>query len=1183
MRQWTAEQLDAITARERSVIVSAAAGSGKTSVLVERLIRIIADRDNPVPVEKMIVVTFTNDAAAEMKQRLSVSLSGLINDRPFDKWLSRQHAMLGNASISTIHSFCFDLIRDNINMLSLASDFRIIDETEENILKDSVLKDLVDGYYEKYPEMMEMLNNNFCGNSDAPLCRMILELYGCISSIPFFKNWLKGLDGQYDSNIYLQEYIKKLKNTLFVCSNKLNTAYEKASEISDDKLMTLLSDDKNIVNKALSVLKANDYEELSDYFTSVKYKNFPAAGKNYAYPEERQFIKKIRDSVKETVKSIADNRAMLVNACDDIKRHKEIMSALSQIIIEFSENLYKAKEAKNAIGFDDAEQIVLNLLAECSEDGKIIRTKLAEELSEYYQVIMIDEFQDSNNRQDMIFRLLSHNGSAEEYGNNLFFVGDVKQSIYRFRLANPDNFINAVNNAVPYKENDKRNSYIKLNRNFRSSEQVINFVNYIFKNIMTESVGDIDYNKNEYLIKGAEFYENNRNTHIMLIDKSDESCEDTEAVCIAEKIRRMLDEKISVSRDNGKSSRPCEMKDFCILLRNRKKIPVYARELEKRGITVSCEEVSGYLKSREVSVLLNLLRVVDNPLSDIPITSVMLSPMFMFSADEVAEIRLINKEHNIYTNLYDALGIENDKPIFSKEDMIYTKSKFLYDFINELRLLSTFYTLPELIQKIYDSTDFTSVIQLYKDREKKKANLRMLLEYANSYELNSGNGLSGFIRYIDSVMESKGDFRSGNVSASSQNAVYIKTMHKSKGLEFPFVFIAETSTKFSIQDKLKPFQFSYDCGIGFKLQNKEKYEKFTTIPYEYICGYNQNKLLSEEMRLLYVALTRAKERLFITVNTAESEVGKAQEYAADIYMNQGITESLVSSAKSMGDWLLMTLLSHRKSGRIREVFGIYESYVNDDDFEISFEELKPDNDYETIIDTNEGKVSIEDNKISDRLRAAFEFKYDLKLSELNSKLSVSDVAKNDDSVNFILSRPAFMTESGKLTAAEKGTALHRFLQFTDFQNLEVDFEKEKKRMLDFGYISQKQSESIQYEDIDAFLHSEIYEMIKKSCRTIREKKFLISINDLELENEFGKKYKGTGGMLNGIIDMIIENEDHFVLVDYKTDKIDNLNIIAEKYKNQIFLYKKALEKIEKKPVKTALIYSFYKKTEIRIF
>lgn len=1183
MRQWTKEQLDAITARERSVIVSAAAGSGKTSVLVERLIRIIADSENPIPVEKMIVATFTNDAAAEMKQRLSLSLSNLINERPSDKWLSRQHAMLGNASISTIHSFCFDLIRDNITMLSLASDFRIIDETEENILKNNVLEDLIDSYYENHPEVMEMLNNSFCGNNDAPLCRMILELYGCISSIPFFKNWLKELDRQYDNNIYLQEYIKKLKNTLFVCIKKLNTAYEKASDISDDKLITLLDDDKNIVNKALSFLEEDDYEKLSDYLSDVKYKNFPSAGKNYAYPEERQFIKKIRDSVKETIKSAAENRAMLIYFKDDINRHKEIMSALSKIIVEFSENLYKAKESKNAIGFDDAEQIVLNLLAECDEDGKITRTKLAEELSEYYQVIMIDEFQDSNNRQDMIFRLLSRNGSAESYGNNLFFVGDVKQSIYRFRLANPDNFINAVNNAVPYKENDKRNSYIKLNRNFRSSEQVINFVNYVFKNIMTENAGDIDYNENEFLIKGAEFYENNRDTHIMLIDKSDSGADDIEAVCIAKKIRRMLDEKVSVSKDNGKSSRPCEMKDFCILLRNRKKIPVYASQLEKYGIAVSCEEVSGYLRSREVSALLNLLRVVDNPLSDIPITSVMLSPMFMFSADEVAEIRLINNENNIYTNLYDALGIENDKPIFSKDDMIYTKSKFLYDFINELRILSTFCTLPELIQKIYDSTDFTSVIQLYKDSEKKKANLRMLLEYANSYELNSGNGLSGFVKYIDSVMESKGDFKSGSVSASSQNAVYIKTMHKSKGLEFPFVFIAETSTRFSIQDKLKPFQFSCDCGIGFKLQNKEKYEKFTTIPYEYICGYNQNKMLSEEMRLLYVALTRAKERLFITVNKSDSEAGKAREYAADIYMNQGITAPLVSSAKSMGDWLLMTLISHRKSGRLREAFGIYESYVNEDDFEISYEELKPDNSYEEIADSKEIEVSTEENKISEKIRKAFEFEYDFKLSELNSKLSVSDIVKNDDSADFILSRPAFMTESGKLTAAEKGTALHRFLQFADFKNLEADFEKEKKRMLDFGYISQKQSDSIMYEDIDAFLHSEIYKMIKNSYRIIREKKFLISINDLELENDFGDKYKGTDGMLNGIIDMIIENEDHFVLVDYKTDKIDNLNIIAEKYKNQILLYKKALEKIEKKPVKTALIYSFYKKIEIRIF
>lgn len=1181
MRKWTKEQLDAVTAKGRSVIVSAAAGSGKTSVLVERLLRIIADGENPVPVEKMIVATFTNDAAAEMKQRLSLSLTELMEQNPSDKWLSRQHAMLGNASISTIHSFCFDLIRDNISMLSLAPDFRIIDETEENILRDNVLKELLDRYYEKYPDMMEMLNNNFCANSDEPLCRMIIVLYKNVSSIPFFQNWLKNISELYDDGIYLKNYMAEMKNTLISCRKRLEGIYKKACDISNDKLITVLNDDMDIIGKAVSLFEPESIQEFSDYLSGVKYKNFPPIKKDNPDYEDIQSVKKTRDSVKKTVCGLASNREMLINAEDDIRRHKEIMSAFSKIITEFSENLRKVKEEKNAVGFDDAEQIALDLLAECNADGEIVKTRLAEELSEYYQVIMIDEFQDSNNRQDMIFRLLSENGSAKEYGNNLFFVGDVKQSIYRFRLANPDNFINAVNNAVPYREEDNRNSYIKLNRNFRSSEQVIDFVNYVFKNIMSENMGDIDYNEEEYLIKGAEFCESCRDTQIMLIDKSDENHEETEAVCIAGKIRRMLDEKTPVSIDGGKSSRPCEMKDFCILLRNNKKIPVYAAELERLGITVSCEDASGYLKSREVSVLLNLLRVTDNPLSDIPMASVMLSPMFMFSADELSEIRLINKEHNIFTNLYEALGIENGKPLFAENDGIYTKAKFLYDVISELRLLSSFSTLPELIQKIYDSTDFTSVIQLYRDSEKKKANLRMLLEYASAYELNYGNGLSGFIRYIDRIMESKGDFKSGNASASSQNAVSVKTMHKSKGLEFPFVFIAETATRFSIQDKLKPFQFSYDCGIGFKLQNREKYEKFTTIPYEYICSYNQKKMLSEEMRLLYVALTRAKERLFITVDTEESEAEKALEYAADIYANQGITESLVSSARSMGDWILMTLLYHRKSGKLRELFGIYESCTGKEDFEISYEQPEPDENYEEIRDM--ASETDADSEITDHLRAVFDFKYDLSLAGLNSKLSVSDVSKNSHSTELILNRPAFMAESGELSPAETGTALHRFLQFADFENLESDFESEKKRMFDYGYISEKQSEVIKRDDIEAFLNSEIYKMIRKSVRVIREKKFLISIDDLDLDSEFGESYKGTDGMLNGIIDMVIENEDNIILVDYKTDKINNPQMLADIYKEQIYLYKKTLEKTEKKPVEKALIYSFYKKTEIRIF
>ncbi|MGN1481946.1 helicase-exonuclease AddAB subunit AddA [Porcipelethomonas sp.] len=1184
MSRWTSDQLNAINAENRSVIVSAAAGSGKTSVLVARLIRIISEREIPVPVEKMIVVTFTNDAAAEMKQRLSSELSVLIEKNPSDKWLSRQQSMLPNASISTIHSFCFDLIRDNISTLPLSSDFRIIDETEENVLRDNVLKELMDSYYEKRPDDMKLLNDNFCGNNDKPLCRIILDLYNNISSIPFYKKWISKLDDIYDKKVYLKQYTENVLKRLKYCEHQLETAYKTALKISNNKILTVLDDDKVILEKVTHYFKEKDYKNLAEFFSKLKYKNFPPAPKDGAGAEERQAIKNIREYIKNEVKILGNITGLFYNYDDDIMRHKQIMSVLSDMISDFSDMLLKLKERKNAIGFDDAEQIALNLLAEYNESGNIVKTKLAEELSDYYQIIMIDEFQDSNNRQDMIFRLLSKGGTASGYGNNLFFVGDVKQSIYRFRLANPDNFINAVNSAVPYKEDDTRNSYIKLNRNFRSSGEVIDFVNYIFKNIMSEESGDIEYNENEFLVQGASFSESRRNTQILLVDKSDKTCEDPEVICIAEKICRMLDDKTPVSINGGKSSRPCDMRDFCILLRNRKKIPVYAKALESLGITVNCEDASGYLKSREVSVLINLLKVIDNPLSDIPITSIMLSPMFMFNIDEVSEIRLIDKNKNIYSNICTGLGTDGKNPLFDENSIIYSKMKFIYNVITELRLYSSFCTLPELIQKIYDSTDFLSVIQLYKDSDRKRANLRMLLEYANSYENNSSGGVSGFVRYIDKIMESKGDFKSGNSAAFSQNGVFIKTMHKSKGLEFPFVFIAETSTKFSVQDTLKPFQFSYDLGIGFKLQNKERYEKFTTIPYEMISTYNQKKMLSEEMRLFYVALTRAKERLFITLDTEEKEAEKAADFAAEISACQGISPGLVLKARSMSDWLLMTLISHKSSGMLREKFGIYECFTNESQLEIDYENFVPHDESGEIREIKEFGLVQADDKAVEYLNEVFSFDYDMTRASLSAKLSVSDVSKKSSELNFSLNSPEFAKEkSSVLTGAEKGTALHKFLQFANFNNLESDFEKEKECVIKSGYISRCQAESINIEDITAFLNSDLYKMIKNSRKVIRERKFLISINDLDLNDELSEKYSGTDGMLNGIIDMIIENENSIVLVDYKTDKISDPEILVQNYEKQIYLYKKAVEKIYQRPVNSAIIYSFHLKTEIKIF
>ncbi|MGN0612545.1 MAG: helicase-exonuclease AddAB subunit AddA [Porcipelethomonas sp.] len=1179
MRSWTRQQLDAVNARGRSVIVSAAAGSGKTSVLVERLLRIIADRENPVPVERMVVVTFTNAAAAEMKQRLSLSLSALLEKDPSDRWLSRQHALLGTASISTIHSFCFNLIRDNNARIDLSADFRIIDETEQKVFSDTVLSELMDEMYERSPEGMKLLCDNFCGNNDTPLVKMIPELYNNVSSVPFYESWLSGLDSLYRSDMYTEAYLKNIKSELSSCHEALDDLISAASDLGELKVSEMLDDDMNILKKAEDYVSSGDFAGLGDYISSVKFKNFPATKKDVIYPEERELIKQGRNRIKEFLKSLPDYRSIIENAPDDLERHRKIMAVLSEILIEYDKRLYELKVRKNAIGFDDAEQITLRLLGSCGEDGKIEKTELGEEISCNYDLIMVDEFQDSNDRQDMIFRLLSRGGTPEKYGSNLFFVGDVKQSIYRFRQANPDNFINAVKAFVPYEENGTENAFIKLSRNFRSSPQVIDFVNYVFRHIMSEDTGDINYDEGEYLISGTQFCEGDRDTHIMLIDKTDAG-EDAEAMCIAAKIRSMLDEGVPVSSDGG--IRPCEMKDFCILMRNKNLNSVYTECLKKYGLSVSCEDVSGYLKSREISVLLNLLRIVDNPLLDVPLASVMMSPMFMFSADEMAQIRLVNRSGSLYSNLCAVIGEGTEKPLCDSETVIYQKSASLYALISELRLISSFCTLPEIIQTIYDRTDFTSVIQLYRDADRKRANLRLLLEYANSFESANGGGIGGFIRYIDRISETKGDFSSGGSDFSAQNAVSIKTMHKSKGLEFPFVFIAQTDTKFSTQDDRKPYQFSADMGIGFRLQNKERYERFRTIAYEVIGSYNKNKMLGEEMRLLYVALTRAKERLFITLDISEKACAKACSYAADIHKNEGITHALAGSAGSMGDWLLMTLVSHRKGARLREISGIYESYVNEDDFPLSFEEVSPDEDAGEI-----GGISAEsslpfDENIVRELERAFAFEYDTSLVEVISKLSVSDISKNDETQPLILSRPAFADDE-ELSAAEKGTALHCFLQFTDFDRLEHDFEGERQRLVKYGHITPRQGEVVRKEDVEAFLSSEIYEMIKNSERVIRERKFLISIEDLELGNDFGELYKGTDGMLNGIMDMIIENDDSVILVDYKTDKVDNPSVLADRYGKQMLLYKKTLEKIQSKPVKSALIYSFYKKTEVRVF
>ncbi len=1173
---WTAEQESAINARGCSVLVSAAAGSGKTSVLVERLIRILSDSVNRVPADRMAVVTFTKDAAAEMKQRLSAALADLTEREPENQWLSEQQLLLQSAKISTIHSFCFDLIRDNIHELELAGSFRIMDETEANLMVSGVIKEIIDSRYDTHPEMMELLYDQFCEKNDSGIEEILKSIYEFICSLPFGISWLgKVTEGYSPSGNILEAFQKEYMKYI-------TAEIHKAAEMSDECIQLALEGDAG--EKASDLLQTeNDaFRKIKSLFASAdktpaeKLAEYAEPGfgrltfaKN-ADPENKKKIQTLRDEYKDVIKKkLSQKTGILQHSEEDISMHYRVLSAFLELVTELDEKLWKKKTEKNCIGFADAEMLAVKLLARRGEDGSIHKTQLADDLSEYYQIIMIDEFQDTNNNQDLIFRMLSKGGSAERPGSNLFMVGDVKQSIYRFRLANPKNFISTMDNSVEYTENNSgENSFIRLNRNFRSSADVINLVNFVFRTVMSREVGEIVYDSGEELVQGAVFSDRDRKTEVALIDSEAENAP-SQAEYTAEKIASMLREGTPVDNRDG-TTRPCQMKDFCILLRSRKHAQEYKTELAKRGINAYSEETAGYLSSREISVLLNLLRVTDNPLIDTSFAAVLLSPLFMFTDDEMIILRLEKRKGHLYNAVYAAAEGESTVEM---PDALKAKSIHVIETMSDLRMHAASKSLVELIQYIYERTDFISLVHMYEDGAGKRANLRALLEYAKTYQQSSDAGLNGFIRYIDRTLMLKGDFKPGQTAATSENAVSIKTIHKSKGLEFPFVFLCETQTRFNRQDSLKKYQFSYESGIGFKLQSRREFMKYTTLPYEVINGMNMGDSLSEEMRLLYVALTRARERLFIPLDTgkAESKLGK---YAQKIHQNQGVTPGLSRSADSMADWLLMAFITHRNGNPLRVMSGYDMFWIQDSGFEIDFTEVTEK--------SGDGCNSLSvqasaepDPKLTDEIRRRFEASRCGDGGRLQAKFSVSDITKDHSKFGITLKRPSFMKEQTGMTPSERGTVIHSILQHADFENLRKNPEEEIQRAADNGFITQSQADQTDVRYLKAFTDSDIFRRAAASSRMERERKFLVRISDLELENEYFRKFSGTDCMVQGIIDMYFEEDDGLVLVDYKTDNVSDMNTLVENYGLQLELYRGALEKTENKKVKQTVIYSLW--------
>ncbi len=1202
---WTTQQQTAIDARGCGLIVSAAAGSGKTSVLVERLTEIIADRRSPVPVEKMIIVTFTKDAAAEIRQRLSASLERAIAAAPEDTWLRRQQMLLPSAKIATINAFCFDIIREHMGDGEITSAFRVLDDSEQEILTLKAADEAICTWHRERPEDMTVLWDAFCHKSDRPLEELLKKLHEFFGSIPFRDAWIKKAMEEYRKpaaeNIYYKSLLDGCRGEAAAIRRLCDRAVYLAGDLyeSNNNVLEWVMEDYEAAAMLQKLLdeREPDTERINSFALKLmglhNGKRYPAVRKKSVLNMARfEQVRDIRGEYDDRLKALLGRiTSMLPYFENDMSEHIKLLPLLCQLEADMSAALWRMKTERNALSFDDGERLVLELLADTDENGNIRPSAAAREMAEYYELIMIDEYQDSNNKQDYIFRLMSRNGWNERtgtlrYGDNVFLVGDVKQCIYQFRNANPRNFSAAAADAEPYLENScEPLQLIRLSKNFRSSRQTVAFVNYLFANLMTSECGEVDYTEEEWLYAGADGYdsvpyEEQAVAVAVLPEKEDaEDGTDQSVIYTAETIKKMLTEGYPVL-DKSRVLRPCTPEDFCILVRKKKYAKGYSDALSRLGVPVKGIGESGYLKSKEVGLLLDLLRVLDNPLLETSLAAVMLSPMFSFTADDLAEVRLTDRS----LSLYPAMCVLLERRECS--DALYEKCRSLYETLAELRQISALYSLEELVRRIYETTDFLSVMQLYKDGAKKRANLHLLLRYARSYEENAGEtgGITGFLRYVDIMLDKDKDFEQADDEKGSDNAVRVMSMHGSKGLEYPFVFICNTETEFSEQDN-KQKLLCTDAGLaGLRLQNPDTLEKYQSLPHMVIINEMRRQRNSEELRLLYVALTRARQKLFIPLRYNAKDKAKLLSYAEQMRGSEdGIPRKLADSAETMADWLWMAIML-RGDKELTAIVPEAETIAqcSEDKY---FPELKISysNAYEPTGDitvSSEPMPAPDPVKLTE-IRRLMEYEYSTKAQNEISLMSVSAASKAETGESLTLKRPRCTREKEKmLTGAEHGTAVHAFFQYARFAQAEKDTVSELQRLYRAGFLSEEQMRSVRPEDTEPFFRSELYARIRKSPKLYREKKFLVRISDLGIPENISDEalsavlpFREAGSMMKGIIDLAFEENGGFVLVDYKTDYVRTEQELLEKYKLQLYIYSLALRRITGTEVRECLIYS----------
>lgn len=1178
--KWTTDQQHAIECRKGSVLVSAAAGSGKTTVLVERVIRRLTDEDNPCSAEDLLIVTFTRAATAQMREKIGAAILKRLSEDPTDRHLRRQYMLLPFAKICTIDSFCNDLVRENFHALGISPDYSLLDNETAVIMKNDVCEAMLERAYEEdsdgsFSGLSDMMSS---GSSDEDFAKLIIKMYDISTAYPFPDLWLDSLIEEYsqpDINKscwggIIKKYVCDMLDYCVSSSNDMMTAMESDSIVADAYGAAVQSDINMYAELREKVNR--DWDEALEAFNTVKYMGLGRVPKGYE-SETKNAVMTARKKLKDLLKKVPN--IMCVSSgehSEDVRLMRGPVTKLIELVKQFGREYSAEKDKMNSADFSDILHRALNLLAVSDGRGGYIKTDLARELSSHYVEILVDEYQDINEAQDMIFKAIS----ADE--NNLFTVGDVKQSIYRFRQAMPEIFLRRRSTTHSF-ESGKYPLGITLGSNFRSRVGVTSCVNYIFRQLMSTEAGELEYDDSEALNAAAKYSERDTpdcELHVVTDKGNRADTLEAQARYVARYIDRTVREGKTLVTKGG-ALHPASYGDFCILLRTAKNVSsVYANALSERGIPVFSPETGGFFEAAEISFILSLLRVLDNPVQDIPLAAVMLSPLFGFSAGELADIRASAKERleaGETEPLYRSVAVSADEG--SKKAAAFLKK------IESLRRLSLTLSAGELVRRVCEETGFDAIVGAMPDGERRRLNVGLLCDYAEKYEAAGNLGLSGFIRFIDKVARTSGDLATAARPSENADIVRIMTVHQSKGLEFPICILADMQHAFNERDNTESVLISSSAGLGMKRRTEDGISVYDTASRRAAVITSERMGRSEEMRVLYVALTRAKENLVMVTSVPNPEKGLAK-VAVECGIGARANPFAVLRMNNFSDLVLTALMRHPAADELRKLSGVDVPIFLPEKDRFKLKVVVSDSESFMTESANEQKIAAKPvffDEVCERLDYSDPRSV---LSSVPAKRAASDGSERGiNREYFASSRPAFMS-SGGLTPAQRGTATHKFMQFSDYAAARADIESELARLVDGGFLSEDEGKAVNVSAAKRFFMSSLAERIFASDNVMREKKFAALFPAKFFYPELTGEAAEEKIVVQGIADCVFVEDGKLVIVDYKTDTGVDAEALLDRYSAQLGIYREALSQALGMPVKETLLYSFFMNSTVKV-